>query len=141
MECGAQLGPYRPQAPPDPYGRNPNDPYGGQQGGPPPGPYGQQPPPGPYGQQPPNPYGGPVDPYGSQGQGNPYGGQQGGPPPIGGQGSPYGGYGGGQQGYGAPEPAPYQPPAPAVAKLILESGLGKVDYALDAGVVAMGRSL
>lgn len=138
MECGAQLGTFRPQAPPDPYGRNPNDPYGGQQGGPPPGQYGQQPP-APYGQQPANPYGGgPADPY--AGQGNPYGGQQGGPPPHGGQAGPYGGYGGGQQGYGGQEPAPYQPPAPAVAKLILESGIGKVEYPLDTGVVTIGRS-
>ena len=155
MECGAQLGGFRPQGQPDPYGRNPNDPYGGQQSGPSGGPYGQQggPPPGPYGQQAPNPYGGqqagyggaPADPYGGQGG---YGGQQSGPPPApfgqpqppapyGGQ---QGGYGGGQPGYGSPEPSPYAPPAPVAAKLILESGLGKVEYPLDAGIVTIGRS-
>jgi hypothetical protein len=164
MECGAQLGAFRPQGQQDPYGHNPNDQYGGQHGGGHPGgPPG--PPPGQYGQQSPGPYGGgqqggygggPADPYGGQGG---YGNQQhggphqGGPPPQGGPGAPYGapqggyggaqpGYGGPQRGYGAPEPAPYQSqaPGPASAKLILESGVGKVEYPLDAGVVTIGRS-
>src|SRR5436190_18236278 len=97
MECGAQLGTFRPQAAPDPYGRNPGDQYGGQQGGQPPSPYGQQQAPNPYGGQQ-GGYGGPpADPYAGQGgQGSPYGGQQ-------------GGYGGQPAG---PPPSPYgQPPA------------------------------
>lgn len=142
MECGAQLGAFRPPAAPDPYGQPPQHPYGGPQGGPPPGQYGQQPQQ-PYG-GPQGGYGGPpIDPYaGQSGQPGGYGGQQGG---YGGQpaGPPPGPYGQQPHGpYGAPQDAgPYQQQhAAAVAKLILESGLGKIEYPLDAGVVTIGRS-
>ncbi|MCC7372117.1 MAG: FHA domain-containing protein [Chloroflexi bacterium] len=149
IECGAQLGPFRPQAPQDPYNRPQLDQYGRPQpGGPPYDPYGQQQ--GPYGGQ-----------QGGYGQGNPGYGPGPGPTPYGGQdqqpygggqqspyGNPYGGGGQQQGGYGPPGPAPYggqdqQPysaPAPAAARLVLESGVGKVEYPLDAPVVTIGRS-
>jgi hypothetical protein len=123
MECGAQLGAFRGPAPgpqgggpdqfrQDPYGQDPyrQDPY--QQN-----PYGQD----PYRQEPPrqdshqqNPYGQP--PYG-QDQADPYAAHR--------------------------ADTPYLPPgAPpsGPARLILESGLGKIEYPLDAPVVTIGRS-
>jgi pSer/pThr/pTyr-binding forkhead associated (FHA) protein len=99
MECGAQLGTFRP-----PPGDNPNA-YR----------------PDPYQQEPPRP-----DPY----HPDPYG----------------------QDAYGQDVPDPYAahradtpflpPSAPAAgpARLILESGLGKIEYPLDAPVVTIGRS-
>ena len=155
MECGAQLGAFR--GPPQGQHGGGSDPYGQQS------PYGQQP---PYGQpnnpyrQPPNPYGQPPDPYGQQnpynqpqnpyGQPNPYGQEPPRPDPYGGQ--PYGQPSYGQPSYGG-EPAdpyaanradtPYLPasaPPAGPARLILESGLGKIEYPLDAPVVTIGRS-
>jgi len=114
MECGAQLPTGRPQQQFDnqQYGQ---DPY--RQ----PDPYQQDPyrQPDPYRQDPYAP-----DQYGGQGQGG-YGQQ-----PV----DPY-----------APNRAdtPYLPPAapgPGPARLILESGLGKIEYPLDAPVVTIGRS-
>jgi hypothetical protein len=98
IECGAQLGPFRPPVvqrdlAPDPYGRGAVDPYGGGQHV-------------PYRQA-------PVDPYGGGGV------------------DPYGG--------GLPE-TPMMGAGSGSARLILESGLGKVEYPLDAPVVTIGRS-
>lgn len=157
IECGAQLGSFRPPAAPDPYNRPQMDQYGRPQQGPPPfDPYGR--PPGPYGGAQGggynNPQGGggfgqPPGPAPRGGQDPYYGGQQGQP-----QGNPYGNasppgpQGGGFQQFGqGPAPSPYdggQAPAhfgaPSSARLILESGVGKVEYPLDAKVVTIGRS-
>jgi hypothetical protein len=158
MQCGYPLRGGQPPADQNQYGQGPADPYGGQAGGLPQDPYGRQAPPfgGPQGGGPQGGYGSPQGgPYGGQAQ-NPYGAPQGSPygrapadpyaNPGGQHAGPYGspapgqqgGFPGGQQPYGAPSPA--QPPAPASAKLILESGIGKVEYPLDSGVVTIGRS-
>jgi pSer/pThr/pTyr-binding forkhead associated (FHA) protein len=114
MECGAQLGAFRPPPGddpnagpgayrPDPYQQDPyrQDPYGHQ-------PRQQD----PYRQ---DPYAGP-DAYGRQ-QTDPYAAHRADTPYL-------------------PSGAP--PTGPA--RLILESGLGKIEYPLDAPVVTIGRS-
>jgi hypothetical protein len=145
IECGAQLGSFRAgPAPmePDPYGRGPVDPYGnGRQ---PAYPQPQMP---PYPGQP-GAYQGTGSPY----QPSPYPGPQ--PDPYGGRPAPYqpqsDPYAGGHPGqYGGAPPGAYPPfqpeqhygPTPAgPARLILESGLGKIEYPLDSPVVTIGRS-
>lgn len=119
IECGAQLGTFRPGAPGGTPAGGYHDPYGQGQ----PDPYGRPAPANPYGGVPANPYGGgPAGPY-QQPQPDPYGGAR--PDPY---------------GRGQPEPA-YSPAQPSgSARLILESGLGKVEYPLDAPVVTIGRS-
>jgi hypothetical protein len=135
IECGAQLGSFRPpQPPPDPYASP--DPYRQQPGGPPP--YGQPPRLDPYGQ--PDPYGQQQpyrpDPYAPPHGGQPYGGGQ---PYAGGQ--PHGGGQAPADPYpGSREDTPYLPSAAGAARLILESGPGKIEYPLDADVVTIGRS-
>lgn len=130
IECGAQLGSYRP-------GPQPADPYGQPNPLPPAGPYGQPqygPPPrqDPYGR--PDPYGQP-DLYGQRGQQpDPYAAPAG-PPP----------YGGAYPGPADPYPGgraetPYLPAGPGPARLILESSAGQIEYPLDAPVVTIGRS-
>ena len=115
MECGAQLPTGRPQPIENQnYGTdayNPGDPYHQ------PEPYRQD----PYRQEPPRP-----DPY----QPDPY--RQGGyqQEPV----DPY-------AAHRADTPfLPASPPTPGPARLILESGLGKIEYPLDAPVVTIGRS-
>jgi pSer/pThr/pTyr-binding forkhead associated (FHA) protein len=104
IECGAQLGTFRPppagrDQSPDPYGRGQAGQYGGAG-------------PDQYRQPRPDPYdGGRQDPYARQ---DPYDRGQ--------------------------AQAPYLPPPVGPARLILESGLGKVEYPLDAPVVTIGRS-
>src|SRR3954469_6871426 len=98
IECGAQLGTFRPAQPPpassvDPYARGPAGPY---VGGPPPDPYQPQP-----------------DPYHDPRQ------------------DPY------QHGRSR---TPDLPTPVGAARLVLESGLGKIEYPLDAPVVTIGRS-
>ncbi len=133
IECGAQLGSYRPQQPPqDPYGQQ--DQYRQQQGGQPP--FGQP----PYGQpqQRPDPYAQPdpyapqppyrPDPYAQPPVPQPYGGQPPyGQPPV----DPYA---------GSREDTPYLPAGTGPARLILDGSTGKTEYPLDAAVVTIGRS-
>src|SRR5205823_2069744 len=107
------------------YQQPPPDPYGGGR----PGQY-QQPPADPYGGGRPGQYQQPPpDPYGG-GQPGQY--QQ--PPP-----DPYAGARPDAYDRGQPQPA-YSPSPAGPARLILESGLGKVEYPLDAPVVTIGRS-
>jgi len=94
-----------------------------------PPPASREPAPDPYGRGPAGPYGGRPDPY-----------QQQAPPP-----DPYGGQR--QDPYARPDPyargraeTPYVPAQVGPARLILESGLGKIEYPLDAPVVTIGRS-
>ena len=135
MNCGAELATGRP-SPDQGYGQDPyrQDPYQQQD------PYRQD----PYRQ---DPYR--QDPYRQdQGQQDPYRQDPYRQDPY--QQDPYrqqqGGYG--QE----PQPDPYAPnradtpflpqsaPGPGPARLILESGLGKIEYPLDAPVVTIGRS-
>jgi hypothetical protein len=118
-------------------------PPGGYAGGPPGAPSGVPPGTHPAGQ--PGGYGGQQQYPGPQG-GASQGGFPGGPP-GGYPGGPQGGYPGGGPGgyrepqpYGASEPPRYGPPSVEAARLILESGIGKVEYPLDAPVVTIGRS-
>ena len=113
MECGAQLGTFRPpsvdnsNAGPDLYRPAPyqQEPYRQE-------PYRQEPQrPDPYR---PDPYA--HDPYG-QNQADPYAAHRADTPFL-----------------------PPSAPAPGPARLILESGIGKIEYSLDAPVVTIGRS-
>jgi hypothetical protein len=110
IECGAQLGTYR--AGPMPADNYQQDPYGRGQ----PDPYGRPAPADPYGGARPAPYQQPPppDPYAGARQ-DPYVQRQ-------------------------PEPAYAPVQSSGTARLILESGLGKVEYPLDAAVVTIGRS-
>jgi hypothetical protein len=153
IECGAQLSAYRAGPMPgpmdaDPYGRGPADPYGNgrqvpyqQQAAPPH--QGQQAPyQGQGGQYPPQPapyQNPPADPYGA-GRPAPYQQPQPAPGPYGVGADPYAG-GGRPDPYARPQPEPQLgAPQAGPARLILESGLGKVEYPLDAPVVTIGRS-